>query len=246
MSKTDKIFGWYLSKMIYEWNPFKIKRKHHFYKQFIQPDDLCFDVGAHMGDRVSSWLGLGAKVVAFEPQIRFYEYLKKKFKNRSFFYLEKVGLSNVEGSMNFNICNKYPTLSSLSGKEWEDQLNENSKLNIKFDTKEEIEVSTLDHMIEKYGVPKFIKIDVEGHEREVLLGLSQQVDYLSFEFLSFNKEELQACMDICASLGYSQFNWSYQEEFTLRNREWLTKDRVYKDIEIMEKNVFSGDVYVKA
>lgn len=40
----------------------------NFYKQFIQPKDLVFDVGANVGSRVKLFLNIGAKVVAFEPQ----------------------------------------------------------------------------------------------------------------------------------------------------------------------------------
>lgn len=246
MGRRDEIFGWYLSKLIYEWNPFKAKRKRNFYKQLIKRDDLCFDVGAHLGDRVSSWLGIGASVVAFEPQPKFSKYLSKKFENNPDFHLENIGLSGSVGNMNFNVCNRYPTLSSLQGKEWESQLNENSSLNIKFDATHEIEVSTLDEMIGKYGIPQFIKIDVEGHEKEVLKGLSQKVDCLSFEFLSFNKEELKVCLDMCESLGYSKFNWSYQEEFNFRVKDWTSSEEIFHDIDSMKKKVFSGDVYVKS
>jgi len=219
MGKRDEIFGWYLSKLIYEWNPFKAKRKRNFYKQLIKKGDLCFDVGAHLGDRVSSWLDLGASVVAFEPQPKFSKYLAEKFKNKSGFHLENIGVSGSVGNMKFNVCERYPTLSSLQGKEWESQLNENSSLNIKFDT---------------------------IHEKEVLKGLSQKVDCLSFEFLSFNKEDLNVCLEMCESLGYTNFNWSYQEEFKFRIKGWTSKAEILSDIGSMKKKVFSGDVYAKS
>src|SRR5262249_50866799 len=38
------------------------------YGQFMKPGDLAFDVGAHVGARVASFLRLGARVVAVEPQ----------------------------------------------------------------------------------------------------------------------------------------------------------------------------------
>jgi hypothetical protein len=38
------------------------------YGSFVRPGDLVFDVGAHIGDRVASFLRLGARVVAVEPQ----------------------------------------------------------------------------------------------------------------------------------------------------------------------------------
>ena len=38
------------------------------YGRFVQPGDLVFDIGAHVGDRVASLRRLGARVVAAEPQ----------------------------------------------------------------------------------------------------------------------------------------------------------------------------------
>ena len=38
------------------------------YGAFLSPGDLAFDIGAHVGDRISSFRRLGARVVALEPQ----------------------------------------------------------------------------------------------------------------------------------------------------------------------------------
>ena len=39
-----------------------------FYKKLINPNDLVFDIGANIGNRVESFLKCGARVVAIEPQ----------------------------------------------------------------------------------------------------------------------------------------------------------------------------------
>jgi hypothetical protein len=52
-----------------------------------------------------------------------------------------------------------------------------------FNNKMPVSTITLDLLIEKYGVPDFIKIDVEGFEEKVLHGLSQRISFLSFEAL---------------------------------------------------------------
>ena len=39
-----------------------------FYKQFIRPNELVFDVGANVGNRVNAMLACKAKIVAVEPQ----------------------------------------------------------------------------------------------------------------------------------------------------------------------------------
>ena len=43
-------------------------RMDALYRRFVAGGDLAFDIGAHVGDRVSSFRRLGCRVVALEPQ----------------------------------------------------------------------------------------------------------------------------------------------------------------------------------
>ena len=45
-------------------------RMSRFYQQFIAEGDLCFDLGAHVGNRVRVWRRLGARVICSAPQRR--------------------------------------------------------------------------------------------------------------------------------------------------------------------------------
>src|SRR5260370_37133187 len=38
------------------------------YARFVAKDDLVFDIGSHVGDRVAAFRRLGARVIAVEPQ----------------------------------------------------------------------------------------------------------------------------------------------------------------------------------
>src|SRR5579883_3168360 len=61
-------YGLARSAVIYHGNPVKRRRARAFYRAFVRAGDLCFDIGAHLGDRTGHFLALGARVVAVEPQ----------------------------------------------------------------------------------------------------------------------------------------------------------------------------------
>jgi hypothetical protein len=56
------------SMRIYYGNRERRTAMDQLYARFIQPGDLVFDIGAHVGDRIASFRRLGARVVAVEPQ----------------------------------------------------------------------------------------------------------------------------------------------------------------------------------
>jgi 2-polyprenyl-3-methyl-5-hydroxy-6-metoxy-1,4-benzoquinol methylase len=58
------------------------KRRREFYSAFIHPGDLVFDVGVHLGNYAEALCGLGATVVAIEPDPRNVKILRKRLKDR--------------------------------------------------------------------------------------------------------------------------------------------------------------------
>ncbi len=68
-----------------------------------------------------------------------------------------------------------------------------------------VESTTLNDLIKEYGVPDFIKIDVEGYEKEVINGLNQSTPLLGFEW---HEEDYQSVIDIVnrlSNLGFTKF-----------------------------------------
>ncbi len=240
---VKELFGWWLSKILYESNPFKKARSKLFYSQFIQKDDLCFDVGAHLGDRSSAWVTLGAKVVGIEPQPKFSAYLAKKFKDADNYINEQVGVGPEEATATMYISSLFPTLSTLSSKEWRQQINDATPLTISYDQTITIDVTTLDNLIIKYGLPSFIKIDVEGYESEVLKGLNHKIKCLSFEVLNLKDNVLENCLEKLVALNYTKFNYSKQETFKMSFDDWVDADTVKQYIYGFGDKLVSGDIY---
>ncbi len=228
----------------------KQQRKLHlerlsFYKQFINKGDLCFDIGANVGDRTQIFLELGANVFSVEPQESCCKNLKKRFGNK--ITLIEKGVGSKEEVKDFYISN-YSQVSSFST-EWIDNLKRERFKDAEWNKKVQIEITTLDNIIPISKIPAFIKIDVEGFELEVLKGLSKPFKYLSFEFaVPDNLDNLIKCLlQLQNSHNNLYCNYAVLDNTFLELTNWISIDEM---IQIVSEKKFSdnnaGDIYVKA
>jgi FkbM family methyltransferase len=130
--------------------------------------DTCVDIGSHKGGYLY-WLrkkvGKQGKVYAFEPQIKLYKYLQEivKINNYNNVILEKRGLSDHVGKTEFYIPKSKNGTSPGARIDMLGNSNHYEKVTI--------DLQTLDqYFLLNKIYPDLIKIDVEGHEKKVLLG----------------------------------------------------------------------------
>jgi FkbM family methyltransferase len=64
---------------------------------------------------------------------------------------------------------------------------------------------TLDELIDEYGAPDFIKIDVEGYEKQVIEGLSRRVPLLAFEWHEEDFDSVKEIVNHLLGLGFEEF-----------------------------------------
>lgn len=83
---------------------------------------------------------------------------------------------------------------------------------------------TIDRLIEMYGVPDLIKVDVEGGEYECLTSLSQKVNSLCFEYAVETNNITFKCLDYLQNLGYSLFYIQKGDEYTFRPQHHEYRD----------------------
>jgi FkbM family methyltransferase len=233
-------------------NPFHIRRQRmelelasRFYRAFIKPGDLCFDVGAHQGVRTDVFLNLGARVVAVEPQAHLADGLRTKYRHDDRVTVVAKGLDEKEGQTTLYVCN-YSTCSSMN-KDWIDSVKRWERLQGReWNDEQTVAVTTLDRLIEERGLPVFCKVDVEGFEWHVLKGLTQKVPALSLEYNPRHLSVAQRCVGHLTTLGAYEFNYSEGDSMELALPAWVTAEAMYQRIRdvLPGCNVY-GDIYAR-
>jgi hypothetical protein len=95
-------------------------------------------------------------------------------------------------------------------------------------TLEPVTITSLDRLIETYGTPSFIKIDVEGHELEVIKSLTTKYSgTIAFEWSEeMNKEAIETINYISDVLGHTKFYIQLEDSYTFVPDEnsYITKE----------------------
>lgn len=215
-----------------------------FYSNFISGGDLCFDIGANIGNRTDVFLKLGATVVAVEPQAACMEELRKKYGTNKRVILINKGLGEKKGEKIMRVSEDN-TISSMSD-EWISAVSESGRFQYSsWDNHQLVFMTTLDDLIANYGKPVFCKIDVEGYELPILKGLSQPIPYISFEFVPEIVGLTINCINHLSSLGNARFNYSIGESMKIVLLEWVRSDEMCEILKSLPDKSIFGDVYVK-
>jgi FkbM family methyltransferase len=213
------------------------------YRYFVEPGDLVFDIGAHVGDRVSSLRRLGARVVAVEPQPLLLDALTHIHGRDPLVVIIPRAVGSQTETLTLHLNTENPTISTVSetflhraqdasgweGQSWDDEI--------------EVEVVTLDALIARFGVPAFVKIDVEGYEEAVLRGLSHTIKALSFEFTTIMRDTAVASIERLALLGDYRYNIALGESQRLTFEHWLSAADMADHLRNLPHGANSGDVY---
>lgn len=245
----ERAWGITRSLVMYHGQPGRHRRMTRFYQQFLGPDEVGFDIGAHVGSRVRAWRRLGARVIAVEPQPDLLRVLRLFFGRDEGVTIVPQALGARAGTAKLSISTATPTVSSMSP-DWIESVAEDSSFaRVRWDQTVEVEVTTLDDLIARYGVPAFCKIDVEGFELDVLSGLSQPLRALSFEYLPMAHDAALAVLarveELGASAGGYRYNYSAVETMRLVEPTWLDAPALLRLLDRYRPLGRSGDVYAR-
>lgn len=213
------------------------------YAQFLAPGALAFDIGAHVGDRISSFRRLGARVVALEPQPGPARAIRLIHGRDPEVTLVEAACGDRPGTATLKINSANPTVSTMSGEfvdaardadGWREQV---------WDRELTVPCTTLDALIGQHGLPGFIKIDVEGFEAHVLAGLTRTPAALSFEFTTIQRDVAEACLALLEALGPYRFNLALGESQRLVFPEPVSAEAMGSYLRDLPHEANSGDVY---
>lgn len=164
------------------WEEFQ--KKVHFYESILGSDSVVFDVGANCGGNADIFRRFAKRVVCVEPDRGAVRILEQRFHHRSNVIIVAKAIGDRAGLADFFVEKTGSPFNTLSSK-WKEALESVEETRfvhqLQFRESYPVSMTTLDILIRDYGMPDYIKLDVEGFELNALRGLSAPVRFVSFE-----------------------------------------------------------------
>ncbi|HET6991916.1 MAG TPA: FkbM family methyltransferase, partial [Bacteroidia bacterium] len=207
---------------------------------------LVFDVGANLGNYTQLFLDKKTKVIAVEPQTYCNDFLHLRFGKNKNVTLLKCGLGSTEEEKELLVSSAH-TLSSFNS-DWVKGVNVTERFkasNVNWEKKETIPMKTLEGLIREYGVPDYLKIDVEGYETEVLKGLRQKIAMVSYEFtIPELSDDAILCARLLSEIAPYEFLSILDES---RSGNWISLENIIKEIlQLKNSNkLHGGDIFAR-
>lgn len=193
-------------------------------------NELIYDVGMHKGEDTGFYLSKGFKVVAFEADPELVDYNKNKFSEN----IKKKELVIVEGAIVDNpVSDKVLFYKNLTKSDWGTvEVNWAKRNEILGTENEPIQVDAVDfsECIKKYGIPYYMKIDIEGVDTvclKRLLEFEDKPEYISIESNKISYESVREEVSLLEKLGYTEFMAVQQQNVHLQDVPNPPREGVY-------------------
>lgn len=177
--------------------------------------DLIFDIGFHKGEDTAYYLAKGFRVVAVEANPDLVARGRDRFSDAirsGALHIEHAALSEEAGQERTFFVSGFTDWSSLHRK-----LAARSQNGVREVT---VTTTTLGALIEKHGLPYYVKSDIEGFDHvcaSQLPALNEKPAYVSFELSAL------PIFDALEAAGYTGFQFLNQRIHD--QRHWQAKER---------------------
>lgn len=177
---------------------------------------IAFDIGANIGAWSLANADRFKQIVAIEASPRTFARLKDMVSVRPEIVPVNVAVSNNNGRDIVFYEADADTLSTTN-REW--LTAPSSRFCGVGHRAITCKTTTIDALIDLYGVPDLIKIDVEGAELDCVTSLTRHVDTLCFEWASEMMETTRMCITYLESIGFTRFCIQHGDNYTFRPSE---------------------------
>lgn len=173
---------------------------------------IYFDIGCNIGAWSNANINRCDKIISIEASPNTYNKCVNNCKSDKIILLNYAVCNN--GNKDIIFYEAFTDVLSTTNKEW--LTNESSRF-YNYPYREiTCKTITIDNLIELYGIPELIKIDVEGGEYECITSLTHKTNLLCFEWASETNTITFKCIDYLFNIGYKQYYIQNCDEYSFR------------------------------
>ena len=193
-------------------------------------DDLIYDVGMHQGEDAEFYLKKGFDVVGIEANAQLCATCARKFSAEvatGRLQIINKAISSSGGTIDF-FFNEQKSVWGTASPEWA-RRNE-SRGTRSYPAK--VEATTIQDVIQQFGMPYYLKIDIEGSDSlclEGLLTVKERPKYVSVESSATSIRDTFAQLTLLERLGYTRFKIVPQHTITEQRCPAPAREGIFVD-----------------
>lgn len=209
----------------------QVHSERRFYREFVRKGDLVFDIGANTGLKTEAFLALGARTVAIEPNPTCAEKIRGRNHraiSASRLQIEEIAIASKRTRITLRVFAEDISITSGS----QAFVEAATASGISSTSAMVVEAVTADDLVDRFGKPVFIKVDVEGMDAEVLAGLHHRPRFVSFEFNTKATlwDQARRCIREVLRLGFTEANFTGPGMPKLLLKSWVPLQVVVDEV----------------
>ena len=204
---------------------------------------ICFDIGANVGEWSLANKHNFDKIIAVEASSHTFRKLSRQ--TRFIKNIESVNKAVTDAKGIIDFFHAKHNLFSTTNNNWLN--NKDMRFYGLQYTTITAQCISIDELIQLYGIPSLIKIDVEGGEFNTIKSLTSKVDTLCFEWTSEAESITHNCLDYLETIGFTEFFIQMHDNYLFRPKsdDYVDKNTVMDTLSKKQKMIDWGMMWCK-